>query len=365
MTTPDASHPHPRGSRSLRSLAAIAAIVVGAGLFGFTTRASAQSSGDLDVDAIAAKVDPAVAAISTTLADGQGQAAGTGIVISSSGEILTNNHVIENASSIRVRIGGTGRSRSAEVLGYNVSEDIALLKVDGVSDLKTVATDTSPSVGESVVALGNGGGRGGTPEATSGSVTAVDQTITVGDTSGSQTLTNLIRVDASLEPGDSGGPLVDSDGEVIGVNTAASTSGRFRLEGGSTTGYAIPIKTALSIADQIESGKGSGDTHVGERALLGVAVQDTGARGALRDGSSRSSSSVIVQSVQSDSPADKAGISEGDAIVSLAGKTINSVDDLSSALAPHHPGDKVEVSWRDGDGDRHTETVTLVSGPPA
>lgn len=365
---------------------AIVALVAGAGLVGCsamqagseTTRATApdtrgqreassgaqpsQSSDRLDVNAIASRVNAAVADVNVTIAGGRAEAAGTGIVITSSGEVITNNHVIENATDIRVRIGGNGRSHSAEVLGYNVKHDIALLKVDGVSGLPTVATDTSVSVGESVLAFGNGGGRGATEDPAPGSVTAVGETITVGDvTGGSQTLTDLIGVDAELEAGDSGGPLADADGEVVGVNTAASGSGRFRLDVGSSTGYAIPIETALSIADQIQSGEGSGDTHVGERAMLGVAVRDAGT--GTRDGSARSS--VVVTSVQSGSPADDAGIGEGAVIVSLAGRAIDSIDDLSSALAPHHPGDRVDVGWTDDSGDRHTKSVTLTSGPPA
>ena len=355
----------PASTRSLRGLGVLTAFVISAGLLGFaTTGAGAQSSGGqggLNLGAIESKVDPAVAVVNTTLANGQGEAAGTGIVIGSSGEVLTNNHVIENSSSVKVRFGGTGRSYSADVQGYNVSEDVALLKVDGVSGLPTVATDDSVSVGEPVVAIGNAGGRGGTPDATAGSVRAVGDTIQVADSSGSQTLRNLIRVDAQLEPGDSGGPLVDADGQVVGMNTAASSGGGFRLRAGSGTGYAVPIKTALSVADQIESGEGSGDTHVGERAFLGVSIrsQGTGSR------SSGSRSGAIVGSVQSGSPADDAGLQQGDTITSLAGKSTSSIDDLTSALAPHHPRDKVEVGWTDNSGDRHTAQVTLASGPPA
>lgn len=351
MTSPEASRPR-RPARSLRRLAAIAVLVVGAGFVGFTTtQAGAQSSGGADAQAIAAKVNPAVVSITNTLAGGQGQAAGTGMVITPSGEVITNNHVIQNAGSIRVRIGGTGRSHSAEVLGYNVREDIALLKVDGVSDLKTVTTDTSPSVGESVVALGNGGGRGDTAEPTTGSVTAVGEAITVGDLGGSaHRLTNLIRTNASLQPGDSGGPLIDADADVIGVNTAASTGG-FRFGSGSRTGFAIPIKTALSVANQIESGQGSGDTHVGERAFLGVSI--------------RSGAGTEIADVQSGSPAEKAGIRQGAVIGSIGGTKVRSLDDLTSALAPYHPRDKVAVSWTDASGRQHTADVTLASGPPA
>jgi len=353
--------------RRLRGLAVLGASLIGAGALGLTAAAAgAQSSGGsggLNVGALASSVDPAVAVVNTTLASGRGEAAGTGMVISSSGEILTNNHVIENSSSVRVQIGGKGRNYPADVLGYNVAEDVALLKIDGVSGLDTVKTDDSVTVGEPVVALGNAGGRGGTPDASPGAVRGIGQTIEVADTAGSQTLRNLIRIDAALEPGDSGGPLVDADGEVVGMNTAASSGGGFRLRTGSSEGYAVPIKTALSVASQIRSGQGNGDTHVGERAFLGVSVRTVGQSGSRTGGTSRSS--ALVEGVQSNSPADDAGLQEGDTIVSLAGKSVMSIDDLTSALAPHHPRDKVGITWVDQSGDRHTAQVTLGSGPPA
>jgi S1-C subfamily serine protease len=361
------AHTRRSPSRWLRAVAVLSASVIGAGVVGYAaTAAGAQSSGSSggpNRDAIESSVDPAVAVVNTTLASGRGEAAGTGMVISPSGEVLTNNHVIENSSSVRVQIGGKSRSYSAHVLGYNVAEDVALLKVDGVSGLDTVKTDDTVTVGEPVVALGNAGGRGGTPDASSGAVRAVGQTIEVADTSGSQTLRNLIRIDATLEPGDSGGPLVDADGEVVGMNTAASSGGGFRLRTGGSEGYAVPIKTALSVANQIKTGEGSGDTHVGDRAFLGVSIQSVGTRGSRSGGSSRSS--ALVAGVQSNSPADDAGLQQGDTIVSLAGKSITSIDDLTSALAPHHPRDKVDIAWVDDSGDRHTAQVTLTSGPPA
>lgn len=329
--------------------------------------ATSSGSGNLDAKALAAQVDPAVVDIDTTLANGQGEAAGTGMVLTSSGEVLTNNHVIANASDIRVTIGGTGRSHAAEVLGYNVTDDVALLKVDGVSGLKPVDTDTNVSVGESVLALGNALGQGGTPDAKTGTVTAVGRTITVSDESGSsqQTLSNLIQIDAQLQPGDSGGPLVDADGHVIGMDAAAS-SGRFRFDSGDSggEGYAVPIKTALAVAHQVESGTGNGDTHVGDRAFLGVAIRDTSTRGEF-PGGGRSGSGAAVSSVQSGSPADDAGLQAGDEIVSLGGKNVSSISDLTSALAQYHPKDKVDVGWIDSNGDHHTAKVTLTSGPPA
>ena len=148
------------------------------------------------------------------------------------------------------------------------------------------------------------------------------------------------------------------------MNTAASSGGGgFRLRTGSGEGYAVPIKTAVSVADQIRTGEGSGDTHVGERAFLGVSIRSAGTSSGSRGGTSRSSATVA--GVQSNSPADNAGIQQGDTITSLAGKSTGSIDDLTSALAPHHPRDKVDVAWTDESGDHHTAQVTLASGPPA
>ena len=149
------------------------------------------------------------------------------------------------------------------------------------------------------------------------------------------------------------------------MNTAASSGGGFRLRTGSGSGdgYAVPIKTAMSVATQIKSGEGSGDTHVGERAFLGVSIRSVGSRSGLRDRTS--SSGAIVGSVQSGSPADDAGLQQSDTITSLAGKSVSSIDDLTSALAPHHPRDKVEVGWTDNFGHHHSAQVTLASGPPA
>lgn len=373
----------------MRGLASIAALAVATALAGYgisqvesqsgswsatnarpvasanTGRSSA--SGSVDASAIAAQVDPAVVDINTVLSNGQGKAAGTGMVLTSSGEVLTNNHVIANATDIRVQVGGAGRSYSAKVLGYNVSEDVALLKVDGVSGLKTIATDANVSVGDAVVALGNALGQGGTPDAKTGSVAATGRTITVSDESGSnqQTLSNLIQTDAALQPGDSGGPLVDANARVVGMDAAANSAG-FRFQSGGSEGYAIPINTVLAVAHQVETGNGSGDTHVGERAFLGVAIRDTGTGGRLpRGGSADSGTGAVIASVQSGSPAADAGLQQGDEIVTLGGKDVSSISDLTSVLAPYHPNDKVDIGWVDSSGNNHTAKVTLTSAPPA
>jgi S1-C subfamily serine protease len=389
LPPPPPSVPRARPSRTGRGLASVAALVVATALAGYgISQVESQSSswpaararpvasadtghssasGSIDANAVAAQVDPAVVDINTVLSDGQGEAAGTGMVLTSSGEVVTNNHVIANATDIRVQVGGAGKSHPAAVLGYNVGEDVALLKVDGVSGLNTIATDTNVSTGESVVALGNALGQGGTPDAKTGSVTATGQTITVSDQSGSnqQTLSNLIQSDAALQPGDSGGPLVDANAHVVGMDAAAN-SGTFRFQSGGGEGYAIPIKTVLDVAHQIESGNGSGDTHVGERAFLGVGISDTEARGrTLYGGSASSGTGAVVANVQSGSPAADAGLQQGDEIVTLGGKNVSSISDLTSALAPYHPNDKIDISWVDSSRNHHTAKVTLASAPPA
>ena len=237
-------------------------------------------TGNTATDAVASKVSPALVNIYTTIDtsdDGRGQAAGTGMVITSSGEVLTNNHVIADASTVRVELVATGDTHTAKVLGYDVKDDVALLKIDNVSDLNTVsfADASKVAIGDSVVAIGNAGGRGGDPTVTSGSVTALDQKVTAGDqgTGASETLVGMIEISAPIEPGDSGGPLVNSKGQVIGMNTAAATSDRFSGQAVSSTAFAIPINRAVRIAEQIRNQEESANVHVGDRGLLGVRVQ--------------------------------------------------------------------------------------------
>jgi S1-C subfamily serine protease len=323
-------------------------------------------SDQADVSGVASDVSPGLVNIVTTL-DGGGQGAGTGMVISSSGEVLTNNHVIENAESIEVEIGGDGESHSAKVIGYDVRDDVALIKIDGVSGLDTipVGDPDSASVNDPVVVMGNALGQGGAPAVASGTITAVDQQITATDSDGSnaETLTNLIRVEADVQPGDSGGALVDGNGKVIGMTTAASTGGfRFR-EQTSGVGFAIRIDNALSIVKQIRSGDESDGVHIGARALLGVSLQDTSSFGGR--GSTASASGALVLDVASDTPAEDAGLEQGDVIVSIGNSQISSTSDLEDVMNTYHPDDKVKVTWTDSSGDTHSATVKLIEGPPA
>jgi S1-C subfamily serine protease len=331
---------------------------------------AASPSGAMDVSGVAARVDPAIVDITTTLANGA--AAGTGMVLTSSGEVLTNNHVIDGATDIRVQIGGHGASYGATVLGYDAADDVALLQINGVSGLATITAGDAGrlAVGDPVVALGNALGRGGTPAAAPGSIVALDQTITATDDNGAnpETLSGLIQVDAAIQPGDSGGPLVDASGAVIGMDSAGSSSGPFSTT--AVSGFAIPIDHALAIAHQIESRSPSADVHIGTRAILGVEVTDSSASGGFDPWNPFTPSAapvdgVAVAGVASGGPAEAVGMTAGDVVTSVNGVAVASAADLGTALASHQPGDQVRVGWTGSAGRPQAATVTLVAGPPA
>jgi len=305
----------------------------------------------------------------TETSAGSGQAAGTGMVISSSGEVLTNNHVIADSSTVRVELVATGKTHTAEVIGYDVKHDVALLQIDNVSDLQSVsfADATRVAIGDSVVAIGNAGGRGGDPTVTSGSVTALDQKVTAGDqgTGKTETLVGMIEISAPIEPGDSGGPLVNSDGQVIGMNTAAAVNGRFSGQN-SSTAFAIPINRAIGLAQQIRSGQESANVHIGARGLLGVRVQELTSQGASALGCSvATNAGALVAGAESGSPADDAGMAKCDVIVSVDGKNVATTSDLNEAMFPYHPDERVTVRWIDQSGTSREADLKLIPGPPA
>lgn len=316
------------------------------GQFAGSGTASAQAL------ALAAKVDPGVVDINTVLGYQQGTAAGTGMILTADGEVLTNNHVVSGATSIRVTVVTTGQTYNAKVLGTDPSDDVALIKMANASGLKTIALGDSNKVstGDSVVAIGNALGQGGTPSVVEGQVEQLNQSITASDDSGGnpEQLSGLIQTSAALQPGDSGGPLVNSAGKVIGMDTAASQNFRFNSAGGVS--FAIPINTAVSIAHQIESGKSSGSVHIGQAGFLGVEVSGT-------------SGGALVQQVLPGTPAASAGLQAGDMVTSVDGQPIDSANGLTSALLSHHPGDSVNVGWVDGSGESHSARITLGTGP--
>lgn len=325
--------------------------------------AGSTTGSSLDVSAIAAKVDPAIVDINTTLANGA--AAGTGMIIRSSGEVLTNNHVINGATSVSVQVGGTGNTYAAKVVGYDATNDVAVLQIKGASNLPTVTASTTPArVGQPVVALGNALGRGGTPATAPGTITALNQTITATDENGSnpETLNGAIQTDAGIQPGDSGGPLVNANGQVVGMDSAGGNSQS--SVSSSTAGFAIPIDRALPTADAIASGKAGGTITIGDRGILGAQVQDASTPDSLTGPSGSGATGAAVAAVDPGSPADRAGLTAGDTIVSINGTSIGSVADLSAAMRSEHPGDTVSVGWVDSSGQQNSATVQLISGPP-
>lgn len=292
-----------------------------------------------------------IVVIDTNLAYQNAAAAGTGMVLTANGIVLTNNHVIKGATTIKVVVPSTHRSYTATVLGYDPAADVAVLQLSGASYLKTVTLGNSSKVrvGQAVTAIGNAGGTG-TLTSAPGRITALRQAITADDGQGtSEQLTGLLETDAGLQPGDSGGPLVDASGRVIGMDTAASSG--FVSRGTSTQAYAIPINFAVSLEKQIVSGH-SATAHIGPTAFLGVSVQTGNQGGAL------------ITGVVPGSAADQAGLVAGDVITSLDGNSVDTPTTLGGLMLHESPGASVPVVFVDQLGTEQTVTVTLGSGPP-
>ncbi|AYF79575.1 PDZ domain-containing protein [Nocardia yunnanensis] len=304
-----------------------------------------------DLDSAAQAVAPGIVDVNTELGLQNGEGAGTGIVLSSDGIVLTNNHVVEGATSISVTDLGNGQTYDATVLGFDRSEDMAVIKLSGASGLQTAPLGDSSkvSVGDAIVGLGNAGGRG-TPTAAAGKVTGLNKSITASDdaTGSSEQLTGLIQVAANIQPGDSGGPLINSAGQVIGMDTAASQGFRMSIGGGQ--GFAIPIDKALTVAKQIQAGQASDVVHIGDTAFIGVSVSSTGGGAQIRG---------VVQG----GPADQLGLQARDVITGLDDKTITSATDLTATMDQHHPGDTVTLKWTDGTGRTQSAQVQLAKGP--
>ncbi len=325
--------------------------------------------------AIAKAVTPAVVDITSEVASpasqGQSQAEGTGMIITASGEVLTNNHVVENATKITVHVQGHAGSYPATVIGVNPTKDVALVQIEGFSGrLPTVVLGNSSAVavGNPVVAIGNALGFGQQPTTVTGIVSALGRTITASDQSilsTSETLHNLIETDAPIQPGDSGGPLVDSHGQVIGMDTAAVSSG-------PVLGFAIPVNEARAIVQQIEKHQAVGGNILGENAFLGI-FEGTSSFGNLGgfgnfgglggSGSASAVSGVSVSDVAIGGPAQAAGIAAGDTITAVGSTPTPSIAALQKVISAHKPGDQVTVTFVDTTGTSHTATVTLAGIP--
>jgi putative serine protease PepD len=297
------------------------------------------------LQAVAARVLPSV--VQLRVEGGGAQGEGSGMVLSSDGLVLTNNHVVEAAAS-----GGTvtvlfadGDIRPAEIVGRDPSSDVAVVQAQDVSGLQPVELGDSDTVqvGQHVVAFGAPLGLGGT--VTTGIVSAVDRAVSVGGavvTAGSTTVLNALQTDAAINPGNSGGPLVDMRGRVVGVNSAIATTG---AEGGSIgVGFSIPVNQARRIATELQ------DTGRAARAQLGVQV---------RDATDPRRTAAYIESVVPGSPAEEAGIVAGDLVLRFDDQRIATGTDLQAAVGSRAPGETVRVEL----GDRAVEVV-LQEAPP-
>ena len=320
----------------------------GSGGFGGSGSNGAGSS-NATAEATASQVK-GVVDITTTVDYTAGQAAGTGMILTSDGEILTNNHVIDGATKITVTVLSTGRSYTAKVVGTSPTNDIAVLQLANASGLTTATLGDSSDVkvGDAVTGVGNAGDGPGT-SAAPGTVTALDQAITASDEGGSDAehLTGLIQTDANIQAGDSGGPLYDASGEIVGINTAAQASAR---SGETVAGYAIPIDHALDVARQIRSGTDNATIHQGLPAFLGIQMSQVG-------------TGTTIAGVVDGSAAAGAGLSAGDTVTAIGGTSVASPSAITAAISAHNPGDRVKIAWTDSNGTSHTATVTLGEGP--
>jgi S1-C subfamily serine protease len=331
-------------------------------------------TGSLNASALAEKVDPGVVDITSTLKYSDATAEGTGMVISASGLVLTNNHVIDQATNVTATLVTSGKTYTAKVLGYDSTDDVALLQLVGASGLKTIALadSTKAKVGDAVLALGNAGGRGGLPSTAQGTIKALNQSIEASDSGAGTTekLHGMIETNAPIQQGDSGGPLVNANGDVIGMDTAANSSSGFGGYSAATTGFAIPINSAVTIANQINAGKASATVHIGLAGFMGVNVSDASNPSGCSAGgdgfggfsggfSSPVNSGALICQVYPDSPAAKAGLSSGDVITSVNGTAVSSADGLTALTATSHPGDQFAINYVNQYGTKHSTTVNL------
>ena len=370
-----------------------------------STAVPIPSSGGSSASGNLKSVEQGLVIINTTLQYSSEQAAGTGMVISAAGLVLTNNHVIENATKITATTA-TGQNYVARVVGYDVTGDIALIQLQNASGLHPVPIGDSSKLktGDSVVALGNAQGQSQIVSAP-GQVIGLNQTITASDQGGTvktETLHGMIETNADVVAGDSGGSLVNSAGQVVGIDTAGNTVSSPQQ---SVSGYAIPIKTALSVASQIVAGHASSAIVIGYPPFIGIYVgsgtssnpadqasqqqqQNNGfGNGGFGNGSgfgnggSQScyssdanlsvpptiasvNSGTLVLGTICNSPATAAGLTAGSVITSVNHQTIGSPQSLASVMSKLRPGDTVSVTWVTPNNQRQAANLSLTAGPP-
>ncbi len=312
-----------------------------------------RPAADGSVQQVAQAVLPSVVKID--VAGSQAAGSGSGIILSSDGKILTNNHVVEIAGqSGQIEVSfNDGTTAPAKVLGTDPLTDTAVIQAQNVSGLTpaTIGKSGDLAVGQGVVAVGSPFGLEST--VTSGIVSALDRPVDVGsDSQGNSTVYPAIQTDAAINPGNSGGPLADLNGHVVGINSSIRTAGQSSTSGESGSiglGFAIPIDEVMPIVQQMENGQTP--TH----ARLGISVSDaaTNSRLDLAEGAQ-------VREVTNASTAQKAGLHTGDVITKVDDHQITGADSLVATIRSYRPGDKVTLTYQRS-GSSHTVQLTLDS----
>jgi S1-C subfamily serine protease len=339
-------------------------------------------------------VSPSVVDITATLGYDDETASGTGFFVDPrDGFVLTNNHVIRDATSVTVSIPQTQQTFQAQIVGADTSADIAVLRIAPLAGAPSapIGDSAAVAVGSTVIAIGNRAGAGGPPVLAPGVISATGRTIQAADgASGfTETLHNMLQTTAKIQPGDSGGPLADSAGVVIGVDTAAGT-------GGAEAGYAIPINTAMSAERQIVSGRPAPGIVLGVGGFLGVIVPSTTTASPRAQAAEERSlgtdpvgsasqigclpteagagvpasvapvdSGALVDGVLCGTAADAAGLTAGDVIITADGRAVSSPDALTAIIDACRPGSVVTVTWVSPSDATRSSRVRLDAAPAA
>jgi len=336
-------------------------------------------NGVTDIETVIAKVSPAIVSIDAKgpaptsqsvfgdgLSGGVEEDQGTGMIITPNGEVVTNNHVIAGATTITVTLYGSYKPLPATLVDTDATNDVALLQITGQSNLPTVTYGNSDDVqvGDAVVAIGNALGlSAGTPTVTQGIISAKGRSVQASDAAGNATenLTNMFQTDAAINPGNSGGPLVDSSGHVIGMNTAVASSANGTSQA-QNIGFAIPSNKIGKLLPSLRS-KSIGNQPASATGFLGVSLETLTSQLRSEYDFVPTQGAVVLQ-VQSGSPADAAGLQQGDVITSFQGKPVTSADQLAEAIQADKPGQKVTIGLYRGPVQK-TVTATLASSSTA
>jgi S1-C subfamily serine protease len=318
----------------------------------------------VEQDRLASAITPSLVDVETDLGYNYG-GAGTGLLLTGTGEVLTNNHVINGAKRVEVVSKANQRRYQATVLGYDRTRDIALLKIQGAARLSPARIGNSAKlrIGEPIMGIGNAGGLG-KPVRAPGTVQEMGVSISTSDdlTSSKEQLNGLVKILADIQPGQSGGPLLNEAGEVVGINTAATVNYSSTVPTSGGVGYAILISDAMDAVRAIRAGRSTDQVHVGPTATLNAYVTgptvgpDNRALPGTQPGARVSSVGF---------PALSAGLRIDDTIVSFDGAPVDTPARLTALLGQRAPGDRVTVGWITRDGRFKAAPITLVEGPAA